>query len=571
MTAGVEANYPVPHDLRTYPADPSRRTAAAAIVNLSQCQSRRAWFALFGVRATLLNAVPSKSSRKPIADPMAKPSNRRTPLIRNFVRLGIPRVSHPQRRLVSAYGRMINFSRTSSKSGISIRRTTIPGIGTGREDGMSKNAATSRLKPVEKVNYLVAAAADEFAARGKAAAKMSNIAGNAKMSRRAVYKRYPNKSALYREACHYIDNFHFDSLLDIDYTFLPPSEAMGEFFRTLLRSHRLYPSISSMFAEQLLKESRDFSRDDQAAAKIKKIKEQLSDLLSRGRATGDFASDWNGELLYFISAIMIEKAVVESSTARRTKSGMPGEPSVDLEERVIRALLRATRHQASTTSSGDRAKHSTFIPQLDRTPNSVTSILNAAEWVFGTVGFAGGTISEIADTADVSSQLVYHYFQSKTQLYSGVLERLGRNGFSIHDTIDLRQDAMKVIEDFIGRIWEYYFSYPLSARLCLDYGLNNKPILFAKGVNRRKRQHLHDGINSAIQRGIAQGQIHPEVDASLLIMIAKSLFVPAAILEDELDGVGMRPFSTRPVASPTQQLRLFVLSAITTPGQQDER
>ena len=436
---------------------------------------------------------------------------------------------------------------------------------------MSEHAATSRLSPAAKMDHLVAAAAQEFAIRGQAAAKMSNIADNAKLSRRAVYKRYPNKSVLYREACHYIDNFHFDNLLEIDYVSLSPSETMEQFFRTLLRCHGLYPSLSSMFAEQLLEKSRHSWRDGEADAKVEKIRERLSDLLDRGRESGDFSSDWDGELLYFISAMMVEKAVVESSIARRLKSGVSAESSIELEERVIRALLRATRHQASATSSASGAKHPIYIPEVDRTPNSVTSILNAAECVFGTVGFARGTISEIADAADVSLQLVYHYFQSKTQLYKSVLERSGCSGFSIHEGIDLQQDAMKIIEDFIGRLGGYYCSHPLNTRLCLDYGLNGKPILFTRGGNRRRRQHLHDSINSAIRRGIAQGQIHPEVDASLLITMAKSVFIPAAVLGGELDDVGMRLSSMKPVAPPREKLQLFILSAITTHGRQDER
>ena len=468
---------------------------------------------------------------------------------------------------------MIRCSRNTLKSdswNIFLKNKN-PGLRIGREEDMAEHAATSRLSSAAKMDHLVAAAAQEFAVRGQAAAKMSNIADNAKLSRRAVYKRYPNKSVLYREACHYIHNFHFDSLLDIDYLSLSPSETIEQFFRTLLRCHRLYPSLSSMFAEQLSEKFRDFSRNGEAAAKVEKIREGLSHLLDRGREIGDFSSDWGGELLYFISAMMVEKAVVESSIARRMKSGMSAEPSIDLEERVIRALLRATRHQASATSSENGAKHSTYIPQLDRTPNSVTSILNAAECVFGTVGFARGTISEIADTADVSLQLVYHYFQSKTQLYTSVLERSGCSGFSIHDGINLQQDAMTVIEDFIRRMSNYYCSHPLNTRLCLDYGLSSKPILFMRGDNRRRRQHLHDSINSAIQRGIAQGQIHPEVDASLLITMARSVFIPAAILGDELDDLGMRLSSMKLVAPPREKLQSFILSAIATHGRQDEQ
>jgi hypothetical protein len=76
---------------------------------------QRAWFALFDTRANRLNAAPSKSSRKPIAVPIATPSKSRTPLIHTSTTLGIPHLSHPQRRLV--LGPVRNGDRDGSATG----------------------------------------------------------------------------------------------------------------------------------------------------------------------------------------------------------------------------------------------------------------------------------------------------------------------------------------------------------------------------------------------------------------------------------------------------------------------
>jgi len=53
-----------------------------------------------------------------------------------------------------------------------------------------------------------------------------------------------------------------------------------------------------------------------------------------------------------------------------------------------------------------------------------SDILTAAEAEFGEYGLAGGRIERIAASARVNKQLVFHYFESKEQLYLAVLEAL---------------------------------------------------------------------------------------------------------------------------------------------------
>ena len=70
--AGIEPHNPVPHNLQTCPADPRSIAPAAVIADLS---NRRLGFAFFVFRARRRNAAPSKSTRNPIAVPMATSFN----------------------------------------------------------------------------------------------------------------------------------------------------------------------------------------------------------------------------------------------------------------------------------------------------------------------------------------------------------------------------------------------------------------------------------------------------------------------------------------------------------------
>lgn len=78
-TSGFKPEHPVPHDLMPNSADPSRCGPTASSKISARGNSRRAWFVLFVIRDNRRNAAPLKSSRKPIAEPMAPYSKAGTP------------------------------------------------------------------------------------------------------------------------------------------------------------------------------------------------------------------------------------------------------------------------------------------------------------------------------------------------------------------------------------------------------------------------------------------------------------------------------------------------------------
>ena len=57
-------------------------------------------------------------------------------------------------------------------------------------------------------------------------------------------------------------------------------------------------------------------------------------------------------------------------------------------------------------------------------------LLESATQEFAEKGFAGARVNDIAAAASINKQLVYHYFGSKDNLYSAVLERALRNSSS---------------------------------------------------------------------------------------------------------------------------------------------
>jgi AcrR family transcriptional regulator len=74
---------------------------------------------------------------------------------------------------------------------------------------------------------------------------------------------------------------------------------------------------------------------------------------------------------------------------------------------------------------------------------SVSAILDAAEKVFGTHGFEGGTMQGIAKEANVAQSLIHYHYKDKARLYEAVFER---RAAVIRDV-----RARKLVELFEGR------------------------------------------------------------------------------------------------------------------------
>ena len=89
------------------------------------------------------------------------------------------------------------------------------------------------------------------------------------------------------------------------------------------------------------------------------------------------------------------------------------------------------RNQAMTSVA-----HQLAEPKQENISPTITKILNAAEQEFAEAGFDAAKMECIARRADISKQLVYHYFGSKTGLYGEVLRNIARANHEALLTID---------------------------------------------------------------------------------------------------------------------------------------
>src|ERR1700753_3984167 len=97
-----------------------------------------------------------------------------------------------------------------------------------------------------------------------------------------------------------------------------------------------------------------------------------------------------------------------------------------------------------------------------RDPDATKSrILEAAKREFARLGFAGARVDAIALRAKANKRMIYHYFSSKEELFTAVLEE-AYLGIRLAER-KLALDALEpeeALETLVRFTWDYYLANP---------------------------------------------------------------------------------------------------------------
>jgi AcrR family transcriptional regulator len=140
-------------------------------------------------------------------------------------------------------------------------------------------------------------------------------------------------------------------------------------------------------------------------------------------------------------------------------------------------------------------------------------ILEAARHEFARLGLAGARVDEIADKARANKRMIYHYFGSKDQLFTAVLEDAYLDIRNAEQALQLEhlspRDALVTLVTFT---WRYYLAHPEFIRLVnsanLHGGRHVKGSERLQTASRRFTQMVRD----ILDRGVADGVFRPAID-----------------------------------------------------------
>jgi AcrR family transcriptional regulator len=140
-------------------------------------------------------------------------------------------------------------------------------------------------------------------------------------------------------------------------------------------------------------------------------------------------------------------------------------------------------------------------------------VLEAARGCFGEAGFAGATITAIAERAGVSNGLLYQFFRSKEQLFGVVLrEIIGDWVRALLPRDAAEQSTSQALEGMFRRSVEFCRRHPLlPALLRGDEGLQLSRI---REAGRDRVQPHRDLVASLLRRGVAAGEFKRDLDVA---------------------------------------------------------
>ncbi|NBU83545.1 MAG: TetR/AcrR family transcriptional regulator [Sphingomonadaceae bacterium] len=173
-------------------------------------------------------------------------------------------------------------------------------------------------------------------------------------------------------------------------------------------------------------------------------------------------------------------------------------------------------------------------PALMSLPRSsattLEKIMSAARDEFAMQGFHGAKLDRIAKSAGVTKQLVYHYYKSKEELYSVVLDRVSDEVRAMLDDPDYDllspPDAVRVM---IERIIQAYRERPYIVGMTVDQDLHK-----GEHISRRSnyipslQRFVAERIAPLLARGVSEGHFRSGQDPFLfywaVFALASSVF-----------------------------------------------
>lgn len=134
-------------------------------------------------------------------------------------------------------------------------------------------------------------------------------------------------------------------------------------------------------------------------------------------------------------------------------------------------------------------------------------ILRAAEQVFARAGFAGATMDEIAQRAQIPKSNLHYYFRTKKDLYRAVLTNTLSLWLAETDSISEDNDPQRALSDYIRAKMKLSASHPDASRVFANEILHGAAEI--GDYLRADLRALVDAKARVIERWIADGRMAP--------------------------------------------------------------
>jgi AcrR family transcriptional regulator len=140
-------------------------------------------------------------------------------------------------------------------------------------------------------------------------------------------------------------------------------------------------------------------------------------------------------------------------------------------------------------------------------------ILAAATAEFARKGLGGARVDEIALRSKSNKRMIYHYFGSKEELFTAVLEVAYLGIRTAEQALHLDElDPEAAIVRLVGFTWDYYLAHPEFLTLVNSENLHRARHLKSSAAIRRASNVLVTMVKAILDRGVAVGVFRSGID-----------------------------------------------------------
>ena len=140
-------------------------------------------------------------------------------------------------------------------------------------------------------------------------------------------------------------------------------------------------------------------------------------------------------------------------------------------------------------------------------------ILAAAKKEFAKSGLGGARVDVIAERAKANKRMIYHYFNSKEELFQRVLEHAYVDIRTAEQRLQLDElDPREALEKLVRFTWDYYLKNPEFITLVNSENLHKARHLKKSEVIHLVSRRFVDMVAALLERGTAQGIFRPGID-----------------------------------------------------------
>jgi AcrR family transcriptional regulator len=171
-------------------------------------------------------------------------------------------------------------------------------------------------------------------------------------------------------------------------------------------------------------------------------------------------------------------------------------------------------------------------------------IMKAAAQEFSRAGVDGARVGNIAQQAGVTKQLVYHYYNNKSDLYKAVLEDAAAR--CLDELMPLDYDTLEPVDalkTFWFRVFDQYANWPELGSSILDENIHRGEHLTSRNKSVYQTPLLQEKVARIIRRGQAAKVFKDDVDPRLLF--AASLILVTGCFVQGTTVSSLLPFDLR--------------------------